>query len=80
MAVCEEPLRESAQRVLVQAYLARGNQGEAIMQYRRFRKALHEELRVRPSPLFEKLILGIGRIGSPEPGRENPVANAEAVI
>jgi DNA-binding SARP family transcriptional activator len=70
MAVSEEPLRESAQRVLVRAHLARGNQGEAIMQYRRYRKALFEELQVTPSPLFEELVLGIGQNGSTEPGRK----------
>jgi DNA-binding SARP family transcriptional activator len=59
MAVSEEPLRESAHRVLVRAHLAQGNHGEAILQYRRFRRALHEELQVEPSPLFEKLILEI---------------------
>jgi DNA-binding SARP family transcriptional activator len=59
MAVGEEPLRESAHRVLVRAHLAQGNRGEAILQYQRFRRALHEELQVEPSPLFEQLILEI---------------------
>lgn len=59
MAVSEEPLRESAHRVLVRAHLAQGNRGEAILQYRRFRRALHDELQVEPSPLFEQLILEI---------------------
>ena len=59
MAVSEEPLRESAHRVLVRAHLAEGNRGEAILQYQRFRRALHEELQVEPSPLFEQLILEI---------------------
>jgi DNA-binding SARP family transcriptional activator len=80
MAVCEEPLRESAQRALVRAHRARGNQGEAIMQYRRYRKALYEELQVTPSPLFEKLILEIGRAGSAEGDREHPTGGAEAAV
>jgi DNA-binding SARP family transcriptional activator len=75
MAVSEEPLRESAQRVLVRAHLARGNRGEAILQYRRYRQALHDELQVAPSPLFEQLIVSIG--GSrPAPG--DPRASVEA--
>ena len=71
IAVCEEPLRESAQRALVRAHLARGNQGEAILQYRRYRKALYDELQVTPSPLFEQLLLEIGQDGAPrtEPKR-----------
>jgi DNA-binding SARP family transcriptional activator len=59
VAVGEEPLRESAHRVLVRAHLAQGNRGEAILQYQRFRRALQEELQVEPSPLFEQLILEI---------------------
>jgi DNA-binding SARP family transcriptional activator len=80
IAVCEEPLRESAQRVLVQAHLARGNQGEAIMQYRRYRKALYEELQVAPSPLFEELLLGIARTESTGADGENPSTDAEAAV
>jgi DNA-binding SARP family transcriptional activator len=63
MAVCDEPLRESAQRALVRAHLACGNQGEAILQYRRYREALFEELKVAPSPLFERLMLDIWEPG-----------------
>src|SRR6266545_404812 len=61
LAVGEEPLRESAHRILVRAHLAQGNQGEAILHYRRYRKALHQELQVEPSALFDELILGIRR-------------------
>jgi DNA-binding SARP family transcriptional activator len=78
IAVCEEPLRESAQRVLVRAHLARGNRGEAIKQYQRYRRALYEELHVTPSPLFEELILGIGRAGSAGVGRQEGAGRAEA--
>jgi DNA-binding SARP family transcriptional activator len=61
MAVGEEPLRESSNRTLVRAHLAQGNQGEAIVHYQRYRRALHEELQVEPSPLFENLIRSIKR-------------------
>jgi SARP family transcriptional regulator, regulator of embCAB operon len=80
MAVGEEPLRESAQRALVRAHLARGNQGEAILQYRRYRQALYSELQVSPSPLFEQLILGIGRPGPVNAGDERGIADEEAAV
>lgn len=49
-AVAGEPLRESAQRVLVTAYLAEGNSFEALKQYRRYRTLLQTELGQEPSP------------------------------
>ena len=48
-AVQEEPLRESAQRSLIRAYLAEGNACEAIRQYRLYRRLLDEELGLKPS-------------------------------
>jgi DNA-binding SARP family transcriptional activator len=59
VALTEEPLRESAHRIIARAHLAEGNRGEAILQYRRYRDALRRELQVEPSPLFEELIVGI---------------------
>jgi DNA-binding SARP family transcriptional activator len=61
VAVGEEPLRESAHRIVARAHLAQGNPGEAILQYRRYRAAIQRELQVEPSPLFEELIHGIRR-------------------
>jgi DNA-binding SARP family transcriptional activator len=61
VAVGEEPLRESAHRLVARAHLAQGNPGQAILQYRRYRAALQEELQVEPSPLFEELIHRIRR-------------------
>ena len=55
-AVAGEPLRESAQQLLMRAYLAEGNVGEAIRQYRSYRRALRETLGLEPSPLVEELI------------------------
>lgn len=55
-AVSGEPLRESAQRALVKAYLAEGNPGEAVRQYRRYRTLLHDELGLEPSPLMQDLV------------------------
>jgi DNA-binding SARP family transcriptional activator len=49
-AVAAEPLRESAQAVLIEAHLAEGNMSEAIRQYQRYRRVLREELNLEPSP------------------------------
>ncbi len=51
-AVCAEPLRESAQRVLVDVHLAEGNLMEARRAFARFERHLWNELRVQPSPDF----------------------------
>jgi DNA-binding SARP family transcriptional activator len=48
-AVATEPLRESANRVLIEAHLAEGNVHEARAQYRKYRDVLHQELDVEPS-------------------------------
>jgi DNA-binding SARP family transcriptional activator len=57
-AVDAEPLRESAQYLLIAAYFREGNRAAAVEQYRRFGKQLHEELAVRPSPALEDLVQG----------------------
>jgi DNA-binding SARP family transcriptional activator len=55
-AVEGEVLRESAHRVLISAYLAEGNPGEALRQYRFFRGLLHEQLGLEPSQLMADLM------------------------
>lgn len=55
-AVKGEPLRESAQRALIKLYLAEGNAGDAVMQYRTYRQLMHEELGLEPSSQMEDLI------------------------
>lgn len=55
-AVSAEPLRESAQRVLIAAYLAEGNFGEALHQYRRFTSLLRDELGVEPTEALSSLL------------------------
>jgi DNA-binding SARP family transcriptional activator len=49
-AVAAEPLRESAQSLLIRAYLAEGNRAEAIRQFERYCKILCGELNLEPSP------------------------------
>ncbi|HVL89948.1 MAG TPA: BTAD domain-containing putative transcriptional regulator [Actinomycetota bacterium] len=56
MAVSAEPLRESAQRVLIAASLAEGNIAAARKQYDSFRDLLRKELDLEPSPDMRALI------------------------
>jgi DNA-binding SARP family transcriptional activator len=49
VAVTGEPLRESAHRALIGAFLAEGNPGEAIRQYGEFSRLLRDELGLEPS-------------------------------
>lgn len=58
-AVSAEPLRESAHRTLVRAYLAEGNRAEALRQYRFCKKVLADDLSVTPSPEMEELVSGL---------------------
>jgi DNA-binding SARP family transcriptional activator len=55
-SVAGEPLRESAQRVLIRAYLAEGNRGEAIRQYRAYRGLLKTELGLDPTAEMQSLV------------------------
>lgn len=58
-AVSCEPLRESAHRVLIGAYLEEGNRGEAIRQYEACRQILRRELGIEPSPVTQALLPAI---------------------
>jgi DNA-binding SARP family transcriptional activator len=63
-AVAEEPLRESAQRQLINLYLAEGNRIDALRQYESFRLLIGEELGIEPSQETKELVgsLGTGKI------------------
>lgn len=63
-AVGVEPLRESAQRVLIEAHLAEGNLVEARRLYFRYRELVRQELRIEPGKTLTRLIVEAGR---PEP-------------
>ena len=63
-AVAAEPLRESAQRVLIRAHLTEANNAEALRQYERFRSLLFRELGIWPSARLEELIAPV-RAGRP---------------
>lgn len=59
--IAEEPLRESAQTVLIEAHLCEGNAAEARRQFDLFAEMLWTELGLQPSPeLF-------GRVGAEAP-------------
>jgi DNA-binding SARP family transcriptional activator len=60
--VADDPLRESAQRVLIRIYVAEGNVHEAVARYRAYRETMRDELGLEPSPQMEALIdeLGVG--------------------
>jgi DNA-binding SARP family transcriptional activator len=57
-AVQGEPLRESANRCLIEVHLAEGNVVEAVRAYRRFRSLLLSELDIEPSTRLTELLLG----------------------
>jgi DNA-binding SARP family transcriptional activator len=63
-AVEAEPLRESAHRALIQVHLHQGNQAEALRQYHAYRRLLHIELGMDPSPLMETLMFAPWRPGT----------------
>jgi DNA-binding SARP family transcriptional activator len=65
LAVGAEPLRESAQRVLVEAHLVEGNWFEACRSFRSYRERLRDELGVEPSAGFRALL----RAAHPAPVR-----------
>jgi DNA-binding SARP family transcriptional activator len=58
MAVSAEPLRESAQRTLIEAYLAEGNWAEGRRSFEAYRQVLRRELGTEPNP---ELAATVGR-------------------
>jgi DNA-binding SARP family transcriptional activator len=58
-AVSAEPLRESAHRALIRAYLAEGNRGDAIAHYRAYRRLLQDELGLEPSSQMNDLVQAV---------------------
>jgi DNA-binding SARP family transcriptional activator len=55
-AVKAEPLRESAHRALIKAFIAEGNCGEALRQYDQYQGLLGQQLGLEPSHLMEDLV------------------------
>ena len=57
-AVAAEPLRESAQRVLVEAHIAEGNYVEARRTFGTYRDLVRRELGIEPSTWFSTRVRG----------------------
>jgi DNA-binding SARP family transcriptional activator len=57
-AIQADPLRESAHRVLIKAYLAEGNGGAGIRQYHEYCRRAHDELGVGPSSQLREIVAG----------------------
>jgi DNA-binding SARP family transcriptional activator len=55
-AVAADPLRESAHRAVIRVHVEEGNVGEAIRQYRVFRRLLRDELGLEPSERMQLLV------------------------
>ncbi|OMI36474.1 MULTISPECIES: AfsR/SARP family transcriptional regulator [Streptomyces] len=66
-AVRAEPLRESAHRVLMNAHLAAGNRGAAMLQYEQCRRVLLDELGLEPSRTLRSLVSPHPEAGTPNP-------------
>jgi len=56
-----EPLREDAQRLLMEAMVACGNRAQAVQHYRDFERLIAEELAVRPMKETRELAASISR-------------------
>jgi DNA-binding SARP family transcriptional activator len=63
-AVRLEPLRESANRALITAYLAENNVIEAVRRFETFRDELTSELGAQPTPDLERLVYQRQRLHS----------------
>ncbi len=75
--VALDPLRESSQRILMQAYCDAGENGLALKQYERCRELLRRELNVEPARETQDLRERIGA-GSALVGRSIPAAEKGA--
>ena len=60
LAIAAEPLRESAERLLIRAHLAAGNRAAARENYERFRRLLADELSVEPGDDLVELVRAAG--------------------
>lgn len=54
--VANEPLRDTANEILIAAHLAEGNQAKALRQYERYSRLLDETLGLAPSPRVTQLV------------------------
>lgn len=64
-AVRAEPLRETANATLMEVYLAEGNVIDAVHQFNDYRRLLHLELGVEPSPTLGRMLARLGVVLTP---------------
>jgi SARP family transcriptional regulator, regulator of embCAB operon len=55
-AVHADPLRESARAALMRVHLAEGNQSEALREFDCYRRLLHDQLGLEPTPRLTELL------------------------
>jgi DNA-binding SARP family transcriptional activator len=58
VALMAEPLSETAERALIQAYVVEGNDALAVREFELFRRRLWRDLRVRPSADIDQIMAG----------------------
>ena len=66
-AVAAEPLRESAQRQLIEVYLSEGNRAAALRQYVSYQRVIREEVGVEPSREITDLVRELRLAGTARP-------------
>jgi DNA-binding SARP family transcriptional activator len=64
-AIATDPLRESAERLLLEAYLSEGNIAQALRSYEAFRGRLRDEFGVEPSARLAELMAPLQRPRNP---------------
>jgi DNA-binding SARP family transcriptional activator len=81
VAVAAEPLRESAQRLLLRAHLAEGNVTEVLRQYRTYADLAISELGIQPSRQMVQLVEGaLAHAAQPGWSVQADVATSAALV
>ncbi len=78
-ALAVDPLRESAHRALISAYLAEGNLSEALRQYELYRGILTEHLQLEPSEALTAMVRPLAA-PSPEPRAPDVVTASNTTV
>lgn len=60
VAVAVDPIRETAQRILIEVHIAEGNVACAVRRYQEYQSFLRRELGVSPSPKMMKIVQELG--------------------
>lgn len=80
-AICAvEPLREDAQRLLLEAMVACGNRAQAVQHYKEFEQLLLAELGVRPMRETRRLVERLAGQPPTPPAAAPPAADREVLL